>query len=107
MEELEERAAAQAQEAIARVARLRKQCRFLRKRKIEIARCGLRFLDDLDAAEAKEAEREGAQDREAPAPVSDILDLSDILGLDDFDSDLAFWKSLDFVSRTPQASQGS
>ena len=57
LEELEERAAAQAQEAIARVARLRKQCRFLRKRKIEMARRGLRFLDDLDTTEAKETER--------------------------------------------------
>jgi hypothetical protein len=43
---------------MARVARLRKQRRFLKKRKIEMARRGLRFLDDLDAAEAKEAERE-------------------------------------------------
>jgi hypothetical protein len=86
---------------MARVARLRKQRRFLRKRKIEMARRGLRFLDDLDAAEVKEAEREGAQDREAPAPVSDILDLPGVLGLDDFDLDLAFWESLGFVGRTP------
>jgi hypothetical protein len=51
---------------------------------------GLRFLDNLDAAETKEAKREEAQDREAPAPVSDILDLPNVLGLDDFDPDLAF-----------------
>jgi hypothetical protein len=107
LEELEERAAAQAQEAMARVARLRKQRRFLRKRKIEMARRGLRFLDDLDAAEAKETEREEAQDREAPAPVSDVLDLPGVLGLDDFDPDPAFWESLGFVGGTPQASQGS
>ena len=60
LEELEERAVTQAQEAMARVARLRKQRRFLKKRKIEMARRGLRFLDDLDAAEVKEAGREEA-----------------------------------------------
>ena len=72
-----------------------------------MARRGLRFLDNLDTAEAKETEWEEAQDREAPAPVSDILDLSGILGLDDFDPDPAFWESLGFVGGTPQASQGN
>ena len=72
-----------------------------------MARRGLYFLDNLDTTEARETEREEAQDREVPAPVSDILDLPGVLGLDDFDPDPAFWESLDFVSGTPQASQGS
>ena len=66
-----------------------------------MARRSLRFLDDLDITEAKEAGREEAQDREVPTPVSDILDLPDILGLDDFNPDPAFWKSLDFISGIP------
>jgi len=40
-----------------------------------MTRRGLRFLDKLDAAEAKESEEREVQDREIPAPVSDILDL--------------------------------
>jgi hypothetical protein len=55
-----------------------------------MARHGLHFLDDLDTTEAKEVEREGAQDREALALVSNILDLFGVLGLDDFDLDPAF-----------------
>jgi multidrug resistance efflux pump len=107
LEEQEERAAAQAQEAMARVARLRKQRRFLRHKKVEMARRGLCFLDELDAAEAKESEEREARDREIPAPVSDVLDLPSILGLDDFDPDPAFWETLGFSGGTPQASQGS
>ena len=83
------------------MARLYKQCRFFRKRKIEIARYGLRFLNNLDTTEAKETEREEIQDCEVPAPVSDILDLPGILDLDDFDPDPVFWKSLDFISGIP------
>ncbi len=95
---------AQAQEAIARVAYLQKQCRFLYKRKTKMAHYSLCFLDKLDAVKAKELE---ARDREAPTPVSNILDLSNILGLNDFNSDLAFQETLDFSSRTLQASQGN
>ena len=66
---------------------------------------GLRFLDDLDAVETKESEEKEAQNHEIPAPISDILDLSGVLGLDEFDPDPAFWETLDFISGTPQASQ--
>ena len=72
-----------------------------------MARCGLRFLNDLDTTKAKETGEKNTPDHEVPIPVSDILDLSGILDLDDFDPDLAFWKSLDFISGTPQASQDS
>lgn len=66
-----------------------------------MARYGLRFLDDLDTAEVKEVGREEVQDRDVPTPVSDILDLSGILGLNNLDPDPAFWKSLGFINRTP------
>ncbi len=62
-----------------------------------MARCSLCFLDKLDAAEAKELE---ARDCEAPALISNILDLPNILGLDDFNLNLAFWETLGFSSRT-------
>jgi hypothetical protein len=75
---------------MARVAYLHKQCCFFKKRKIEIARHGLCFLNDLDVIEVKEVKREGAQDHEVFALVFNILDLFNVLGLDDFNLDLAF-----------------
>jgi len=60
---------------------------------------GLCFLDKLDVAEAKESEEREARGREIPAPASDILDLLNILGLDNFNPDLIFWKILDFSDR--------
>ncbi|CAG8976241.1 hypothetical protein HYALB_00012008, partial [Hymenoscyphus albidus] len=50
-EEEEERAAAQAQEAMARVARIRKQKRLLLAREKKMILAGLNSLDELDAAE--------------------------------------------------------
>ena len=61
----------------------------------------LYFLDNLDTTEAKETKREEVQDREVPAPVSDILNLSGVLGLDDFNPDPAFQEFLDFIGRIP------
>jgi len=55
-----------------------------------MARRGLRFLDDLDAAETKKLEKKAVQNHEALVSVSDILDLPDILGLNDFNPDLVF-----------------
>jgi hypothetical protein len=72
-----------------------------------MAHYSLHFLDNLDTTKAKETEREEAQDHEAPAPISDILDLPDILDLDNFNPDLVFWEFLDFISGIPQVSQGS
>ncbi len=97
LEEQEERAAAQAQEAIARVAYLQKQYYFLYKRKIEIVYYSLCFLDKLDAIKAIELE---ARNYKVPAPISNVLDLPNILGLDNFNFDPAFQKSLGFSSRT-------
>jgi len=75
---------------MARVARLRKQRRFLRKRKIKITCRDLYFLDKLDTTEAKESEEREARDREIPAFVSDILNLPNILDLDNFNPDPVF-----------------
>jgi hypothetical protein len=85
---------------MARMARLRKQRCFLCRKKVEITRRNLYFLDKLDTAKAKESEKRKARDREIPAPVSDILDLPSILDLDNFNLDPAFWKILDFSGKT-------
>jgi hypothetical protein len=45
---------------MARVARLRKQRHFFKKRKIKITRRGLRFLNDLDAIKVKELKEKEA-----------------------------------------------
>lgn len=42
-------------EAMGKVIRLRKQRQFLEKRRLQMGQRGLRFLDDLVAAEEKEA----------------------------------------------------
>ena len=68
---------------------------------MEIVYYSLRFLDKLDIAEAKESEEREARDREIPAPVSDVLDLPSILGLNNFNPDPAFWKILDFANSIP------
>ena len=55
-----------------------------------MARYGLHFLNNLDATEVKEAGEKNTPDHEVPIPVSDILDLSGILDLDNFNPDPAF-----------------
>jgi hypothetical protein len=85
---------------MARIACLRKQYRFFYKRKAKMARCGLCFLDKLDTAKAKESEKREARDRKVFAPVFDVLDLPNILGLDNFDPDPVFWKTLGFFNKT-------
>jgi len=66
-----------------------------------MTRYSLCFLDKLDTTEAKESEKREARDREILALVSDILDFSSILDLDDFNPDPAFWKILDFFNGIP------
>ena len=55
-----------------------------------MARYNLRFLNDLDITEIKETGRGEVQDCEVPAPISNILDLSGILGLDNFNPNPVF-----------------
>ena len=79
LEEEEEKATAQAQEGMARVARLRKQRALLKSRKKEILCRELKYLDELDAIKEKEKlEREEAErralDTPGPTPVSSGVD---------------------------------
>jgi hypothetical protein len=50
------------EEAMAKILRLRKQQRFLKDRESEMARRGLRFLDELDATKTKEREEKEARE---------------------------------------------
>ena len=88
------------QEASARVLRLRKQKRFLEAREHEMSRRGLRYLDELDAAE--EAEKVAAA--AIPLPTGDF-EFPEI-PLDPVEA-AAFWASLDTGGEKLQASQGS
>jgi hypothetical protein len=90
----------QEEEAMAKILRLRKQRRFLMDREKEMSRRGLKFLDELDAAEEKErAEAEQAANADHPYPEeipSDPLFLHD-----------SFWDGLGLDGGIPQASQGN
>ncbi len=55
-----------------------------------MARRGLYFLDELDAAEAKEATEKEASSRKTPPLVSNMVNLPSILGLNNFNPDPAF-----------------
>ncbi len=55
-----------------------------------MARYGLHFLDELDAAKAKEVAEKEAPSQKTPPPVSDIINLPSILGLNNFNPDPAF-----------------
>ena len=74
-------------------------------------RRGVASLDELDQVEAAEAEERERLNREVPPPhgpfISDSVDLSEVLGLNEFDPDPSFWATLDFAGGTPQASQGN
>ncbi len=98
-------------EAAAKLARLQKQKKSLRTRAREMLRRGVATLDELDRVEAVEAEERERLNREVPPPfgpfISDAVDLSQVLGLDDFDPDPSFWATLDFAGGTARASQGS
>ena len=98
---------------MARLARLRKQRKFLLARKREITRRSLRYLKDLDDLEEKEelemVERERAE-KESPektlgeAPPNPSLALDDpalAAALADFDPSNPFWATLDFGGGSP------
>jgi len=98
-------AIAKHQEAMAKVHRLRKQKAFLKARRKEMLRRGLRYLDELDAAEKKEAEEKAAQEASSsslatanavPEFDSSLLDLPDL-------SD-PIWANLGSFDGTPEAS---
>jgi hypothetical protein len=93
---------------LARVRELELRQQELRERGIEMLRQGLKTLDELDKAENKDRlEGERPEGVEAAPASPGAVDLAAVLGLSDFDLDPAFWASLDFGGRTPQASQGT
>jgi hypothetical protein len=115
LDQQEERLRREEEEAMSKILRLRKQQDFLRKRRKEMSRRGLKFLDELDEVERRETEEK--KEREAavarllsqpnpnvdpsggPACEPGFLDPS-------FDpGDL--WASLGIDGGMPQESQGS
>ncbi len=62
------------------------------------------FLNNLNIIEAKELKEQNARNYKVFIPISNILDLSRILGLNNFNLDPTFQESLGFINRTPQAS---
>ena len=92
-------------EAVNRLARLRQQKKFLRKRAGDMLRRGLKTMDELDAVEEKEAREKEEAERQVltPAgsadvsgdPLDDPLDFAGVA----FDPDSAlspfFWDSID------------
>ena len=78
-----------------------------------MARRGLKFLDELDAAEEKERKEketaQAAQTTDMSVPTAEPTldpDLAAALGAYDPSSD-PFWATLGFDGETPQASQGT
>jgi ATPase subunit of ABC transporter with duplicated ATPase domains len=108
LEEQEEQAAAVAQEAMARVLRLRKQKKSLVRREAEMSKRGLKFLDELDAAEEAERKKKEEEEKAAVAPsTSSFVGFSGVaMGYDEPLSP-SFWAGLDVVDETAEASQGS
>jgi hypothetical protein len=112
----EKKAAATMAESAARLARLRKQKKFLYKRVAEILRCRLKTLDKLDKAEEKERkEKEEAERFAEQTAAPSASDMSGDLLADparysgvvfgaDFAASPSFWDSLGFVNGT--ASKG-
>jgi hypothetical protein len=91
---------AQMDEAMSKILRLRKQKLFLEAREFEMSKRGLKYLDELDAAE--EAEKVAAA--AIPLPTGDF-EFPEI-PLDPVEA-AAFWASLDTGGEKLQASQGS
>jgi hypothetical protein len=98
-------------EAEGRLDRLARQRKFLKKRGAEMLRRGLRSMDELEEAEAREAaEREkGASPVRLPMPPSagdppEVPLVEQVLP--DF-GDAAFWEDLGFVGGSWQAAPGT
>jgi hypothetical protein len=111
----EEKAAATMAESAARLARLRKQKKFLHKRAAEMLRRGLKTLDELDELDkAEEKERKEKEEAERFAEQTAAPSASDMSGdllADparysgvtfgaDFAASPSFWDSLGFVNGT-------
>ena len=102
-----------AQEAIARITRLRKQRRLLEKRVKEISRQGLRFLNKLDATKEKECLEKEKQEVVQQAVNTSVatndspLDSDLTVALLAYDPSDPFWATLDFGGRTPQVSRNT
>jgi len=112
IEKQEEKLREQEEEAMSKILRLRKQQRLLCQRRDEMAKRGLKFLDELDAAEEKERKEkelaQAAQTTDTSVPtVEPILDPDLAAALGAYDPSDPFWVTLDFDGETPQASQGT
>jgi hypothetical protein len=110
-----EKAEAAMTEVMARLTRLRKQRKFLKRRGAEMLRRGLKSMDELEEVEEKERKEKGGQNR-LPTPLErsplsadfseSALDFQLLEApLPDF-SDSSFWAA-GFAGGTYQAAQGS
>lgn len=91
------------QEAMAKISRLRKQKAFLKERRKEMLRRGLRYLDELDAAERREAEEKAAQEASSLTMVANAMPEFDPSLM----NDPQFWEGMDSVYGIPEASAGA
>ena len=113
IEKQEEKLREQEEEAMAKILRLRKQQAFLRQRKTEMSKRGLKYLDELDAAEEKERLEKEKQEQVQLAAVTSVTSGEGVLPSDlaaalaTYDPSDPFWATLDFGGGTPQASQGT
>jgi hypothetical protein len=92
-------------EAAARLARLRKQRKFLRSRDHTMLVRGLKSLDELDTAKEKEHVEAETQAAERQQIATTSVVLSDFSIPDDLND--PFWERLDFGGGIAGSSQGS
>lgn len=118
----EEKLEQEEEEAMAKILRLRKQKKFIQRRRHDMMARGLRSLEELDTAEEKEKELEKEREEEArrKEPQRELL-VTESSALDPGHSGLdpsfdpfqvyppddPFWQDLGFGGGTPQASQGT
>lgn len=102
----------QEEEAMAKILRLRKQRKFLLRREAEMTKRGLKFLDELDAAE--ENEKKNAEEKAVAAQI--VQSEGDLLATDNRGLAIAddlftavspsFWMELGVPDGNRSASQG-
>ena len=106
-----ERLEEQEEEAMAKILRLRKQRKLLLRREAEMAKRGLKFLDELDAAEAKEREDTARSSLSHTSPVTPLEDPVPEGGpFSDFDPAAlspSYWATWGADGGTPPATLGS
>lgn len=95
----------QEEEAMAKILRLRKQRKLLVRREAEMSRRGLKFLDELDAAENKERVEEEKREAERQQLTATSAAFGDFL-LPEDPAD-PFWATLGSAGETAGSSQGS